>query len=884
MGAGESQLVAEEVDEQHPGLDVTPMLRAVYGNSDLSHLNPVMRDRGIAGRARPASVSEHAVNALVRQASNWRLGKSGRILACHLCHRPHILQAPGSPIRRQAAATGTALDVEDLASHLEESLAGAYHIVREIGGGGMSRVFQAEESAFGRSVVIKVLPPELAAGVSIERFQRETQVAAQLRHPNIVPVFTAGKTGGLLFFTMPFIEGESLRDRMRRETRLPLRTAVMIARDVADALEYAHRRGILHRDIKPENILLEGSHAVVADFGIARAVHSAVGTSTLTQAGMSLGTPHYMSPEQASGERDQDPRADIYSLGCVFYEMLAGVPPFTGRTPVAVIVKHIGTPVPSLADAGVTLPPEVDALIACALAKAADDRFATSADFAAALAALIGLDDLSYRTPKTGGHNVLNRSDARIPTISRMTAAASSTIDSVGVMPFVNGSNDAEAEYLTEGIGDNITNRLTRMPGVRVIPRSTMMMYKGETDLAAVARALKVRALVTGRLHRVGQTLIIKSELVDMQSDRQLWGEEYRRTMSDILAIQDEMATEISDSLRLKLTAEDRETLLRRYTDNPAAYQSYLRGRFHWNKRNQDGFLQAIVHFQAAIDCDSGYALAYAGLSDTYNVLGYYNLRPPTEVYPLATEAAMRALEIDPGLPQAHASLGYTRLFFDRDWASAEQAFRRAIELDPQYPSAHQWYGWYLMVKERYPEMIAEMEIAHTLDPLALIITNHLGYAYLLDGHDDFALKQFEHARELDPAYSLTYWHLGGYFLRTARYDEAVTAFRSARERTDGRLFLGYEALALALGGCADEARAAVQRLEARRTGAYASPLELALAWAGLGELDTTFKWLDLAVVERSSDLVRLKVLPWPSAVRSDQRFAALVKRVGLPA
>jgi TolB-like protein/tRNA A-37 threonylcarbamoyl transferase component Bud32/Flp pilus assembly protein TadD len=775
------------------------------------------------------------------------------------------------------------VEVEDLAAQLEASLGDAYHIVREIGGGGMSRVFQAEERAFGRAVVIKVLPPELVAELSIERFQRETQVAAQLRHPNIVPVFTAGQTGGgLLFFTMPFIEGESLRDRLRRETKLDLRSAVMITRDVADALDYAHRRGVLHRDIKPENILLEGTHAVVADFGIARAVHGETAGTTLTQVGMSVGTPSYMSPEQASAEREQDARADIYSLGCVFYEMLTGHPPYGGKSPLAIIIKHLGSPIPTLAEGGVTLPPEVDVIIARALAKAPEDRYAKSAEFAAAIASLIGLDDMAYRTPPTGGYPVVTL--ASMPGAgTRTTTGASTAIDSVGVMPFVNASGDPEAEYLTEGITDNITNRLARMPGVRVIPRSTMVRYKGQDDLAAIAALLKVRALVTGRVHRLGQTLVVKSELVDLERDRQLWGEEYRRPLNDILAIQDEMATEISDSLRLKLTAKDREALLQRHTDNPGAYQSYLRGRFHWNKRNRDGFLQAIEHFQAAIDTDARYALAYSGLADTWNVLGYYNLEPPMEVYPKATAASTRALEIDPDLAPAHASLGYTRLFFDRDWAGARAALRRAIDLDPHYPSAHQWYGWYHLVMERFGDMIAEMEIAQTLDPLSLIICNHLGYAYVLAGHHDLALKQFEVARELNPGYSLTYWHTGGLYLRQERYDEAAAEFRRATQLSEGRLFIGYEANALALAGRRDEASEAMTRLAATRKTSYASPLEFAMGFAGLGDLDATFEWLDRAFDERTSDLSRLKLLPWPAPIRSDRRFAALVQRLGLP-
>jgi len=766
------------------------------------------------------------------------------------------------------------VEVDDLAAVLEASLDGAYHIVREIGGGGMSRVFQAEEIAFGRAVVIKVLPPELAAGVSIERFQREIQVAAQLRHPNIVPVFAAGETAGLLFFTMPFIEGESLRDRLRREKRIALRTAIQISRDVADALEYAHRRGILHRDIKPENILLEGSHAVVADFGIARAVHRAVGASTLTQVGMSLGTPHYMSPEQASGEREQDARADIYSLGCMFYEMLTGTPPFSGKSPVAIIVKHLGAPIPTLAEGGVELPPEVDAIIARALAKSPDDRYASSAEFAATLASLAGLEDAAFRTPATGGHPLMTLSSPkRVP------------IDSLAVLPFSSMSGDADSEYLGDGITESIMNKLSSVAGLRIVPRSVVFRYKGrDMDPSAIAHEVNARAVLTGRLLQRGDTLIVKAELVDSVTDSQLWGEQYNRRISDIFAVQEEMAAEIAKSLRIKLSGEEQAGLAKRFTESTLAYQAYLRGRHHWNKRTVEGLRHALGHFQEAIDLDPNYALAYTGLADTFNILGYYNNQRPHDAFPRGKAAVTRALALDETLSEAHASLGYIQLFYDLDWPGAQRSFQRAIELKPKNATAHQWNAWHLLVTERFDEALVALQRAQELDPLSLIINDHLGYALLLAGKAEEALAQLTRTRELDPGFPWTFWRLGSVYLALGRYDESIDAFNTVVEKTDGGVALGYKGLVCGISGRTDEASAVLARLVALARSRYVSPLEFALVYAGLGRVDDALASLRSAYDDRVSDFVRVKLLPWPDAVRHDARFAELLRQLDVKA
>ena len=764
------------------------------------------------------------------------------------------------------------------ANRLKAALAGTYVIKRELGGGGMSRVFEAEEVALERSVVIKVLPAELAAGVNSDRFRREIQLAANLRHPHIVPLFSAGEAGGFLFYTMPLIHGESLDVRLgRRQEGMPVSEAVHLAEEVADALDYAHRQGVVHRDIKPANILLEDEHAVVADFGIARAVREASThlESELTAGGIVLGTPLYMSPEQGSGE-DLDGRSDIYALGCVLYQMLAGRPPFVGPTAQSIILQHFVKEPPPLERDDV--PPALVQLIAHAMAKSPQHRIASAALLRNALRSL------DTRHLPESSQSMTVSSSWRTTRPSMQVSQTSGPIDSLAVLPFDSSTVDSEDEYLADGITESILNKLTKISGLRVVPRSTVFRYKRRAiDIRLVAAELRVRAVVTGRVLQRGQQLTVSAELTDAASDSQLWGDRISRHADDIFAVQEEIAAEIVKSLRLHLSTEERDELMRRYTEDSVAYRSYLRGRYQWNKRTGEGFLRAIEHFQEAIDRDPTYALAYAGLADTYNVLGYYNYLAPRDAYPKAKAAATRALEIDESLAQAHASLGYTRLFFDWDWNGAEASFRRAITLDPHYASAHQWYAWHKLVTRNIDEMIDLMRLALQLDPLSLIINAHMGYAFFWAGRLEEALEQLNKTLALDPTFALTYWPLGAVYIYMGRSEEAIASFQRLVDLTQGAIGLGYLGITAGIGGRPDIAREALTRLEHASATRYVSPLDLAICHAGLGELDAAFLRLEQAYIERVSDLVRLRMLPWPVEIRKDSRFKSLVARVGMP-
>ena len=809
---------------------------------------------------------------------------------------------------------------QDLLGRLRATpLAGRYRFERELGRGGTAVVFLAHDVKHDRKVALKVLLPQVALAIGAERFQREIAIAARLTHPHILTLHDSGEADGLLYYVMPFLQGESVRDWLGRKQQLPVAEAVRIGAEVASALDYAHRRGVVHRDIKPENILLEGGYAIVADFGIARA-KSAAESSAITQTGITIGTPTYMSPEQSVAAQDLDGRSDIYSLGCVVYEMLAGQPPFHGSSLREILSRHAMDPVPSVRQVRPDVPAYVDQALMKALAKDPVDRFDTAHDFAQALTTPMTVSQTTSqrfcrRVRSAFGGPPAQRAPARqsgsevprelalpslgvpgmdvgqmvetpppfnVPTPILTTPSGRTAIESLAVLPFNSMSGDTDSEYLSDGITESIINKLAGLSGLRVVPRSVVFRYKGKSiDPTAVAHEVKARAVVSGRVFHRGETLIIKAELVDASTESQLWGEQYNRTMSDIFAVQEEMANEIARSLQLKLSGEEEKGLAKRFTENTQAYQAYLRGRHHWNKRTVEGLRQALSHFQQAIDLDPNYALAYAGLADTFNILGYYNTQRPHDAYPKGKAAVVRALAIDPTLAEAHASMGYIQIFYDLDWPGAERSFRRAIELNPKYATAHQWYGWYLFMVERFDQALAEMRRAQELDPLSLIINDHLGYALLLAGKAEEALAQLQKTRELDPSFPWTHWRLGNVNFALKRYADAIAEFQVVVDMTSGGVGLGYLGNAYAAAGRRDEAEAVLARLDELARTRYVSPLEYALVYAGLGRTDDAIASLEQAYEDRVSDFARVKLLPWPDAVRQHAGFGKVTAALG---
>src|SRR5689334_1098374 len=561
------------------------------------------------------------------------------------------------------------LGMSGLLGHLQVALAERYRIEREIGRGGMATVYLAEDLKHRRPVALKVLSPNLAASLGTDRFLREIEIAARLAHPHILSLHDSGQADGLLYYVMPYVEGESLRGRLIRERQLPLDDALRISREVADALDYAHGRDVVHRDIKPENILFQAGHAVVSDFGIARAIRVA-GVKRFTGSGIAVGTPGYMSPEQAAGVEQLDGRSDLYSLACVLYEMLAGDPPFTGWSAQAILARQAGEPVPRLRTVRDTVPEWLEQVVTKALARAPADRFAPA------------------------------------PTLVQPPPAAA---NSIAVLPFVNMSAEPENEYFSDGITEEIINALSAVGSLRVASRTSSFSFKGATqDIRAIAERLQVSAVLEGSVRRSDTKLRVTAQLISAADGFHLWSATFEREMKDVFAIQDEIARAIVNALKVKLTSEPRLALVEPHTDNVEAYALYLKARYFWRRKSASGLKKGIEYFEQAIALDPRYSLAYAGLADSYTAPGYYNYLPPKQVFPRAREAADRSLAIDDGRAEAHTARACVSLLYDWDWTGAEHSFQRAIQLKELYPTAHFWYACCLWAMGRTADSVEQ--------------------------------------------------------------------------------------------------------------------------------------------------------------------------------
>ena len=788
-------------------------------------------------------------------------------------------------------------------AELQAAIADRYRIERELGQGGMATVYLVHDLRHNRPVAFKVLRPELAATLGPERFLHEIRIAAGLQHPHILPVFDSGDAAGQLWYTMPYVEGETLRERLIREKQLSLDDARRIAVQVLSALEYAHAHGVIHRDIKPENVLLEGDQAVVADLGIARAI-SAVGENRLTETGLSLGTPSYMSPEQACAERELDARTDIYSLGCVLYEMLAGEPPFTGPTAQAIIAKRLSEPIPHLGTVR-TVPPAVETVVTKALAKVPADRFRTAADFAAAL-------DTAFADTRAHAHEIT--APARQPWFRRpwlalslagglavavaavlwsvtgrsvpsIRAANPSPPKSIAVLPFTNLSADPENEYFSDGITEDLVTQLAKIRDLEVVSRTSAMRYK-HTDkpLREIGRELGAANLMEGSVRRAGTRVRVSAQLIDATTDRHLWAETYDREMTDVFAIQADIAQRIAAALKAEFSPREKARLEKKPTEDLEAYNLYLLGRYHWNKVTEKDLKQSLDYFKQAIAKDSSFALAYTGLAASYYTLaaGYGHLRPK-EASGLARDAILKALALDDELGEAHMALGILRSWFDWDWDGAEREFKRAIELNPSLARAHDGYAIMLSAQGRHDEAIAEIRRAQKLDPVTPVIAADMGWHLSYARRYDEAIEAFHRAIALEPRFPTSYAGLAWAYAATGRYQEASAALQRGVTRSGGvPTFQPIRGYLYAVSGKKREALAVLEELKASTSRQYVSPAWFAMVYAGLGDKDRAFAYLDSAYLDRSRELIFLKVAARWDGLRSDPRFQVLLRKVGL--
>src|SRR6184192_825663 len=776
----------------------------------------------------------------------------------------------------------------DQLARLQTALADRYTIERELGRGGMATVYLAQDRKHHRQVAIKVLKPELAAALGPERFLREIDTAARLNHPHILPLHDSGEAEELLFHVMPYVEGESLRDRLSRETQLPLGDALQIAREVADALSYAHSHDVVHRDIKPENILFEAGHAVVTDFGIARAI-TAAGGEKLTGTGIAVGTPAYMSPEQAASA-PVDERSDIYSLGCVLYEMLAGEPPFTGPSAESIVRQHLAAAPPRVSAMRAAVPPAIEEGIVRALAKTPADRFATAAEFAGALAAPAPrVPDTGRRTSRlaagAGLAATLLAAAAGLFVLSRphgTPALAGPTGQSIAVLPFVNVSGAPQEEYLSDGISEELIDALSKLPQLQVVARPSSFAFKGKNeDVRQIAQALQVATVLGGSVRRAANRLRVTAQLTDARNGYNLWSETYDREMGDVFAVEDEISHAIMRALQVHLVTGDSLTLLRRPTHDVEAYELYLKGRYFYNEGGFGPVQQALAYFQQALAHDSNYALAYAGIADVYQRLTASTYLRPREGMPKARAAVLKALALEPTLADAHASLGDQLCVYDWDAPAAERELRRAIELNPSVANAHYFYANCLLAHGRLDEALAEARRAHELDPLNPEVATGLPWALYVARRYDDAIAVQQKSLDLDPGSAHAHMLLALPLAGKGSYAEALAEARKmAALAGDAPNFAGIFGYVAGRAGERAEAQHILTALERRPPGNTA--FAIALVHLGLGHTDQALRWLQAAYEERAEWLVMVTPAPCFDSLRPDPRFSALMSKIGI--
>jgi len=738
----------------------------------------------------------------------------------------------------------------------------------------MGQVYRGRDPRLGREIAIKVLPREASQDAdAIARLEREARAIAALSHPNVVAVHDVGREDGTFYLVTELLHGMTLREQLRGAP-MTWRRAVEVGAEVAEGLAAAHAKSIVHRDLKPENIFITADGRVkVLDFGLAQTDplltqrdETDIPTTKWfqTHPGTVIGTLGYMSPEQLRGEQ-VDPSADIFSLGCILFEMVTNRKPFQRESGAATIAAILKDQIPSTELTKIA-PPEFQRIVEGCVEKSAATRFQSARDLALTLRAIgssaAGLDDSLIR-------------DITKP---RAPKTKSKSVDSIAVLPLVNETGDPSADYLSDGITESLINRLSQLPKLKVMARSTVFRYKNrDVDAQAVGRELRVRAVLTGSVKKAGERLIINVELVDSLDGSLLWGETYNRELADLIKLQEVMSGEIADKLRLKLTGAEKKKLSKRSTHNSEAYQLYLKGRYHWNKRTGDSVRRAIQLFREAIDADPMFASAHAGLADGFITLATNIPLPPHEAMPKAMAAALQAIQLDEGLADAWAALGAVRWWFQWDWDGADEAYGKAIALNPNYATAHDGYAMFLAARGRFGEAIEQNTKAADLDPLSLAIGVHAGWPFYFARDFESAIRRFRKVLDLDEHFIPAHGWLGMALGQQRRYGEAIDAFNRALEVDRIPILMTMLAHTYAIAGNRAKAEALLGDLTAEAQNRYISPYDIAVVHAGLGDTRQALTQLRAAVEDRSAWLVFVNVDPRLDSLRNEPGFGEIV-------
>ncbi len=782
---------------------------------------------------------------------------------------------------------------------------GHYRVVEKIGAGGMGVVYRAHDERLDRDVALKVLPAgTLADEAARKRFCKEALALAKLNHPNIGTLHDFDTQDGVDFLVMEYIPGVTLSDKLAGGA-LPEKEIARLGVQLAEGLAAAHEQGVVHRDLKPGNLRLTPDGRVkILDFGIAKLVRPATATAateSFTETQAVAGTLPYMAPEQLRGEQ-ADHRSDLYSFGVILYGMATGRHPFQEKLATALADDILHKPPAPPGRLNPELSPRLEEIILKCLEKEPENRYQSAKELLVDLRRLGAPTSLEVvpapRRLGTRRGAVLVAGIGLVAILAMLFGlnvrgwrerllgrAGTSRIRSLAVLPLANLSGDPEQEYFADGMTEALITELAQISALRVISRSSVMQYKGkQKPLPEIAKALNVDAVVEGSVQRAGKRVRITAQLVDARRDRHLWAQSYERDLSDILTLQDEVARAIATEIQVKLTPHEQTRLASARPVNPEAHEAYLLGRFYWNTRTQEGLEKALAYFQQALEKDPHYAPAYAGMADYYSILPFYSRSTPKEVFPKAKAAALKALEIDNTLAEAHAALAYTMAYYDWDWAGAEREFKRAIELNPNSNTAHQAYSRLLSVTGRPEEAQAEMQGAQELDPLSLLPLGNMAMLSYFGGQYDLAIKQLQRTLELDPNFPVAPWGMGLAYEQKGMYEEAIAAFQRAESIAGGSpnvaASLGH---AYAVSGRRREAEKIIAELKEQSKKKYVSSYQIALIYAGLGEKNQAFAWLQKAYEERSTLLAYFEMDPRLAPLRSDPRFQDLLRRIGLP-